>query len=144
MNEQSKKQNELRVEDEFEQQYEDSLKILFRKLNELIVDAASLDVFIVKGNYLIKEVGDTDSLDFIKFLAEQKPINCEILARTQIQISGDCATVLPASGVGELSQKDIIEYHKQQVEIAQRTYKERIEFVRALIRQIIDYIRSRT
>jgi hypothetical protein len=143
MIEQSSEQNELSISD-IENQYENSLKIFIQKLNAIIVDAASLDVFTVAGNYNIQEVGDTDSIDFVKFLASQKPINCAILARTHIQITGDCATVLPSTGVGELKQKDVLEIHERQVTIAQATYKERIEYVRDLIKRIIDILKDRT
>jgi hypothetical protein len=100
---------------------------LLRKLYAKLQDFASLDVITIKGNYKVFELdrSKTDIIEIAKALGDK----IQVLAQTHMQLDGDVLNAIATDNVGEMSNKDINEFHNKTLETALKSRVERFEML---------------
>lgn len=100
---------------------------LLEKLYAKLKDYASLDVITIKGNYKVfnPDRTKTDIIDIANSLGEE----IQVLAQTHMQLDGDVLNAIATDNVGEMSNKDINEFHNKTLETALTSRRERFKML---------------
>lgn len=126
INDENKSQTTHRVVSEDPKNFEAFLT----KLRERLEDLLSVDVITATSDF---EGVIANPSNLVDSLSRLTMTNTIIHARTQIQIFGDRAQIVPKEDVGTLSQDEIMKYHQKTVEFAECIWLKRMDYLIRLI-----------
>ena len=106
--------------------FEEFLEALKTRLEDLL----SVEVITATSDF---EGEITNPSNLVDSLSRLTMTNTIIHARTQIQIFGDRAQIIPKVDVGTLSQDDIWKHHQKTVEFAECIWLKRMDYLIKLI-----------